>query len=365
MGKGHGAQTDSSEGLFFYLVRYAVSPADDETESAGMLEYILDKGRKVAGAHAFSLFIQQNGRLLGAQDLEDTAAFQGSALPERQGGIAILDYGFFQAVHMAESFGIFCGRVAPMGDAQAADGDNSKLLHGLVRGLSDTYSVVFCRTTPKELTMPFSLLSLADAVAALRTGGILVYPTETFYGLGCDAMSPDAVGTVYAAKKRPYGLPLPVIIGERGQLNSIVSQVFPAAERLMDCFWPGPLSIIFPARKDVPDLLTAGTRRIAVRLSSHPGAASLCRESGLVLTSSSANISGTPPVTRVDALDPELAPLVSGVFEAQPAPAGGEPSTIVDIVPGKDGQGDIRILRQGVISLEVLNQAGFSAHYLE
>lgn len=208
--------------------------------------------------------------------------------------------------------------------------------------------------------MAFERLSLADAAAALKRGGLIIYPTETFYGLGCDALNPDAVGAVYAAKRRPYGLPLPVVIGDKGQIDDIASHVYPLAAHLMDRFWPGPLSIIFPASPEVPDLLTANTRRIAVRLSSHPAAASLCRESGLVLTSSSANISGIPPVSRAEELDDALENLVSGVYDEPPLPAGDEPSTIVDVVPGPDGQGVMRVLRQGAITLDMLREAGFA-----
>jgi L-threonylcarbamoyladenylate synthase len=188
----------------------------------------------------------------------------------------------------------------------------------------------------------------------------VIFPTETFYGLGCDALNPDAVGAVYAAKRRPYRLPLPVVIGDTGQLDDIAARVSPAAQKLMDRFWPGPLSIIFPARPEVPDLLTAGTRRIAVRLSSHPAAAGLCRESHRVLISSSANISGIPPVSRPQDLDPALADKVGGIYDQPPAPAGGEPSTIVDVVPGPGGQGVIRLLRQGAITPDMLRAEHFA-----
>lgn len=208
--------------------------------------------------------------------------------------------------------------------------------------------------------MAFTQMPLAEAAAALRRGGLLIFPTETFYGLGCDALNPDAVGAVYAAKRRPYKLPLPVIIGDKGQIDDIASHVYPRAQELMDRFWPGPLSIIFPARSEVPDLLTAGTRRIAVRLSSHPAAANLCRESGLVLTSSSANISGIAPVSRLKELDPALGNAVCGIYDEAPAPTGDEPSTIVDVIPGPDGQRVIRLLRQGAVTREMLEGEGFA-----
>lgn len=207
--------------------------------------------------------------------------------------------------------------------------------------------------------MTFPGLTTEAACIALHEGKVLIYPTETFYGLGCNALNPDAVGAVYTVKRRPYGLPLPVIVGDPAQVAKVAAYIYPAAQKLMDHFWPGPLSIIFPAASEVPDLLTAGTGRIAVRLSSHPGAVALCRESGLVLTASSANISGQPPVTTPDALDPQLAEGVAGLFNVPPYPEGGEPSTIVDVLPGKDEEGVIRLLRQGAVSLDALRDAGF------
>ncbi len=201
-------------------------------------------------------------------------------------------------------------------------------------------------------------LSLDAACRALREGRMIVYPTETFYGIGCNALDPDAVGAVYALKRRPYGLPLPVVIGDAAQLSLVTSEVSPVARALMEAFWPGPLSIIFPAVPEVPDLLTAGAGRIAVRLSSHPAALDLCQKSGLVLGASSANLSGTPPTADLDQLDEDILRAVAGVYAGGPAPAGGEPSTVVDILPGRE-RFYVRILRPGAVSVEALEAKGF------
>lgn len=203
--------------------------------------------------------------------------------------------------------------------------------------------------------MSYDVLDLYGASAALREGKVVAFPTETFYGLACDALNPDAVGAVYTVKQRPYRLPLPVIVGERAQLELIVADIPPLADELADMFWPGPLSIIFPALPEVPDLLTAGTGRIAVRHSSHPGAAELCRVSGLVLSASSANISGIPPVTNPEDLEPDLLRRIAGVYVAEPAPRGDEPSTIVDILADGD-KGTVRVLREGAISVARLSE---------
>lgn len=207
--------------------------------------------------------------------------------------------------------------------------------------------------------MPYTALDIDAAVRALRAGEVIAFPTETFYGLGCDALNPDAVGAVYAMKRRPYSLPLPVVVGDLSQLMKVAADVPPAAEKLMTAFWPGPLSIIFRASRDVPDLLTAGTGRIAVRFSPHPGCQALCRATGLVLSSSSANVSGNAPATRPEDLDPDLLRRVTGVYDAPPLPAGGAPSTIVDIL-SDGGGGTVRVLRAGAISVETLRDGGFN-----
>ena len=207
--------------------------------------------------------------------------------------------------------------------------------------------------------MPYSTLDLQAACEALRDGATIVFPTESFYAMGCDALNPDAIGAVYAIKQRPYRLPLPVVIGDRAQLDIIVGEVPPLAVKLMDAFWPGPLSIVLPASPEVPDLLTSGTGRIAVRLSPHPAVAALCRESGLILSASSANISGQPPATTPDALEPMLLQHVAGVFDLPPLPGGGNPSSIVEILADR-GEGTVRVLREGGVSLDALRSKGFT-----
>ncbi|MDR2077036.1 MAG: threonylcarbamoyl-AMP synthase, partial [Desulfovibrio sp.] len=202
------------------------------------------------------------------------------------------------------------------------------------------------------------LLSLESACEALRQGRLIIFPTETFYGVGCNALNPDAVGAVFSLKRRPLSLPLPLVISRREQLGALVTDVPAAASRLMDRFWPGPLSFVLPARDEIPDLLTAGPRRLAVRCSPHPAVIALCGMSGLILVASSANISGRAPVCAPELLDPELAAGVAGVFVAGPAPAGDLPSTVVDIREHR-GEALIRVLREGAVSTADLLQTGF------
>lgn len=201
-------------------------------------------------------------------------------------------------------------------------------------------------------------LTLQQACTALRAGKAVIYPTETFYGIGCNALDADAVGAIFELKKRELSLPLPVIIADRDQLVRVVAYVPETAERLMELFWPGPLSIVFPALPEVPDLLTANKGQLAVRCSPHPAAVRLCRETGMVLVASSANVSGEAPVADVRALSPGMLAGVTGIYDEAPAPRGGAPSTVVDIVP-RWGKEVVRIRRAGAVSEEALTNAGF------
>lgn len=206
-------------------------------------------------------------------------------------------------------------------------------------------------------------ITFEQAVAALRNQDVLLYPTETFYAVGCSALSARAVAAVYSAKERNKALPLPVIIGRPEQLALVAARVLPDAETLMRSFWPGPLTLLLPARSDLPPPLTAGTGRVAVRLSSHPAAARLAAEAGFPIVSSSANISGRPPVTRPEDLDPALLRAVRGaLYTGGEAPLGGAPSTIVELV-NLNGQGRmLHILREGAVPAESFARLGFACY---
>ena len=203
------------------------------------------------------------------------------------------------------------------------------------------------------------------AKAALEAGEVILFPTETFYALGCDALNPDAVGKLFSLKKRPLSLPLPVVIGSPDMLDGLARGITELDRALMEAFWPGPLSVVLPANKSVPDLLTANMGRVAVRISPHPAVLALCRITGRVLVASSANVSGDPPAARPEELPDVLLDGVAGVFSLGPEPEGGLPSTIVDTRQqagkGKDGpKGTVRILRQGAVSIDAILDKGFS-----
>ena len=206
---------------------------------------------------------------------------------------------------------------------------------------------------------PLPRLGLEEAADALLHGNLIAFPTETFYGLGCDAMNPDAVAKIFTLKRRSLAMPLPVVINAPAMLGVLAKPVVGAAAALIDAFWPGPLSIVLAARPEVPDLLTAGVGRVAVRYSPHPAALALCDAVAGPVVASSANISGRPPVARPDELDPELFSALAGVFVSGPEPGGLLPSTVVDIRE-RLGKAVVRILRPGAVPFEALASKGFS-----
>lgn len=207
------------------------------------------------------------------------------------------------------------------------------------------------------------ILSFEEAVAALQAQGSIIYPTETFFALGGSALNAQVVAGVYSAKGRDKHLPLPVIIGDLSQLGMVTDELGPDIESIISKFWPGPLTIILPAQSKLPPLLTAGSGRVAVRLSSHFEACSLAQSAGFPLISSSANLSGQAPVTRVADLNPALLKAVGGrVFAGGEAPQGGTPSTIIEMVSVPGGGKMLHILREGAIPAARFIQLGFACY---
>src|SRR5579863_3279632 len=140
--------------------------------------------------------------------------------------------------------------------------------------------------------------SLADAIDALRSGELVVYPTETFYGLGADTTSPVALARLFDAKARDPKNPVGLIAADIAMGLSVAAIINPWARRLAEAFWPGPLTIVFPAREGfAPELV--GAAGVAVRVSSHPIARALSSGLGRPITATSANLSGESPATTL------------------------------------------------------------------
>lgn len=136
---------------------------------------------------------------------------------------------------------------------------------------------------------------ISAAVAALQRGEVIAFPTETLYGLGADALNSAAVDKVFQLKGRDAANPIPVLISDRGMLGALASDMPPLAEKLIEHFWPGPLTIIFPARLDIPRPLVNAAGGVGIRVTSQPIAGVLIKALGRPLTATSANPSGRPP----------------------------------------------------------------------
>lgn len=166
----------------------------------------------------------------------------------------------------------------------------------------------------------------------LRQGGLAVYPTETFYGLGARATDARALSRLVAAKLRPEGKPLPLVAADRDLAFSAWAAVGEGARRLADRFWPGPLTLVARAAPGLPGEV-AGGGTVGVRVPGSPVARELSRLAGDLLVSTSANPAGGPPPVRVEDLDPSLLARVDAVLDRGPTP-GGLPSTVVELADG-------------------------------
>jgi L-threonylcarbamoyladenylate synthase len=180
----------------------------------------------------------------------------------------------------------------------------------------------------------------ADAVAA---GKVLVFPTRCVYGLGADAFDRGAVEAVFALKQRPENKPILVLIPNRREVFRLAAEVPDAAERLMDGIWPGDLTLVFFARPEVPEILTAGTGKIGIRLPGHPVAAALVQAAGRPITGTSANLAGRPGAVTIQDLPDEIADRVDLILDAGPL-KGGVGSIVVDVTVDPP-----RVLREGTV----------------
>ena len=185
---------------------------------------------------------------------------------------------------------------------------------------------------------------IAEAVAILKRGGVIAFPTETFYGLGADAGNEEAIKQIFSIKGRDFRNPIPLIVGKKEALADLVEDIPALAETLMTQFWPGPLTLVFKASVRVNPGLTAGTGKIGLRISSHPIATALAQALGGPMTATSANLSGKKECSSAgDVLD-QIGGRLDGVIDGG-LTAGGLGSTILDVTCDPP-----RILRHGAIS---------------
>ncbi len=186
--------------------------------------------------------------------------------------------------------------------------------------------------------------ALSQAAETLRRGGVVVMPTETVYGLACNALDPEAVRRVFEVKGRPSENPLIVHCASVEDARRVCAEWPPLAEKLARRFWPGPLTMVLPKAAHVPLETTGGLDTVAVRVPDHEVALDLIGKAGLPLAAPSANLFMGLSPTRVEDLDPAILVDVDEVIDGGPCRVGLE-STVLDL-----SQGEPRILRPGGLS---------------
>lgn len=198
----------------------------------------------------------------------------------------------------------------------------------------------------KDRSSPFAA-ALAQAAALIQRGSTVAFPTETFYGLAVDPFHRSAVARLFRLKQRPANKPILLLINDLAQLPLLTESIPPMYQSLIDRYWPGPLTLIFPAKKSLPLELTGGTGTVGVRISSHPLAQSLVEMVGAPITATSANLSGFPPAQSADEVASMFGASLDYVLDGGVTP-GGLSSTIV----GMSGT-TLKTLRDGAIHLEL------------
>lgn len=189
---------------------------------------------------------------------------------------------------------------------------------------------------------------MEEASRVLHRGGMVAFPTETVYGLGADALDEKASARIYAAKGRPSDNPLIVHISDIEQLDKLVCEIPDNAKKLMDAFWPGPMTLIFKKSGLVPDGTTGGLDTVAVRMPDHKAALELIRTSGVAIAAPSANTSGRPSPTTAAHVADDLSGKIDMIIDGGTVGIGIE-STIVDVTSEIP-----MVLRPGYITMEML-----------
>ena len=187
----------------------------------------------------------------------------------------------------------------------------------------------------------------ATALQILKKGGMIAYPTESFYALGVMINDEAALKGLYTLKKRPLEKAMPVIVGNKDVLKSVVKSIPPQAEKLIEIFWPGALTIIFDAKDDLSELLMGSKSTIAVRIPGKGFALSLAKAANFPITATSANPSGKPPARESEKVIDYFGEHIDLIVDHGKTP-GGKPSTIIDVTTTPP-----RVLREGSISFEL------------
>lgn len=199
--------------------------------------------------------------------------------------------------------------------------------------------------TANDIDWPQSLVDVSDC---LNRGGLVALPTETVYGLGANALDEKAVASIFEAKGRPSDNPLIVHIADLSALSLLVRDIPPVADKLMQAFWPGALTLVMKKASGVPDIVTAGLETVAIRMPIHPVALEIIRRSGVPIAAPSANRSGKPSPTDAQHVAFDMDGRIDIIVDGGPCSVGLE-STVLDVTVMPP-----MILRPGGITKEII-----------
>ncbi len=192
--------------------------------------------------------------------------------------------------------------------------------------------------------------ALDQAAGVIKEGGVISLPTETLYGLGADGLNPQAIRRVYEVKKRDSRRPISLLVRDRGQLSSLVEKIPPLGEKLMEVFWPGPLTLVLQASLLVPKIVVNPSGGVGLRISSSPLVSSLLRELEVPLTATSANLSGSPPLRDPRQVYSVFKGKVDLFLDAGPLQEG-PPSTVLDLTGP-----EVKLLRKGRVEAQKIEE---------
>ncbi len=192
----------------------------------------------------------------------------------------------------------------------------------------------------------------------IQNSGVVIFPAQCLYGIAVNALNEKAVKKVFTLKQRPLDNPILTLIHDQTQLSDLVQTIPEPAQKLMDAFWPGNLTIVFKAKNHIPDILTANTGKIGIRIPAHPVAKALVRYLNSPITGTSANLSGQQSCDQTNQLDPLLTANTDLILDAGNL-KGGIGSSIVDITLST-----IKIIREGEVSTLKINEILDKFHIL-
>jgi L-threonylcarbamoyladenylate synthase len=194
--------------------------------------------------------------------------------------------------------------------------------------------------------------AIDTALQVLGSGGLVVFPTDTVYGVGAAVDQPDAVARLYVAKGRPLERAIPVLVSGSDSVSRVASEIDEIARKLMDHYWPGPLTLVVPAAEWLPTEIVRDTGSVGLRMPDHPIALELIERSGGALATTSANRSGEVETRTASDAAAQIGDRVDLVLDGGTAP-GGVPSTVVKVESDRGWS----ILREGAISRDQIHEA--------